>query len=567
MRWVLHPTRLVLILAVVVTAVVPALRREFVWNARALAQAIPHWPKSSYTESLAGGAPATRSGGATLLKAYPRDVTLRIGIARRADPLSAPTATERRALAEALRLAPRDPVVLSLAALRAIGSLTLSHDREEEFGLRRAERRKRIKENKPGWKPLVLSEAKLTPALDRLDAWAAADPENAAPDALAADLLFGARKDSEALARAEAAARKRFFTLYNLDMTRALMHRYRLCGMPAGNAAFDASVGSLEETRPLRDLAHVMQGIGWDRFDDGDKTTAFRYWLTAAGIGRLMDSHQRETMIEQLVGVSVECIGYAPIYHFVRAPQAKARFDGGDYLPGDAYASFVAIRGKPAADRIYQRLAALTAWRDNAGKATGGDEAQALSPTDLALIPYGWCLAGRNVSMYAFPAALVAALLSLLALIVGRRSQRTLSPLWSAILIAIAICAPIAIGASGTIRFAVTLWLRGLDRANMPWSAIAQWLRSVVAVGLPLLLAAVLALAAWWVARKRRVRYRSALAGALRQVLPSALAVLALVWVIAAAVAVREGGLYARYQMRMYQVGELTMLQELGRGK
>ena len=85
--------------------------------------------------------------------------------------------------------------------------------------------------------------------------------------------------------------------------------------------------------------------------------------------------------------------------------------------------------------------------------------------------------------------------------------------------------------------------------------------------GLPVLLVLLLAIAALWLARKKKVPYRAGLFGAMRQTLPTALAVLAVVWIAATAVAVREGGLYATHMARAWEVGELQMLKEIGSRK
>jgi hypothetical protein len=605
-RWVLRPTRLVLILAVALTAALPALRRELVWNARVLAQAVPHWPTSGYARYLSGGmlAPGTEPDDpAALLRAHPRDVQLRIALAS-SDPEQPETGIQRRALTEALRLAPRDPVVRSLVALRDIRGAISGFQREELFGHRRAERRKLIRSIQPDWKPVVLSEAKLAPALKALDAWAAADPHNAAPDVFAADLLFGARKDSEALARAEAAANRRFFTLYEMSAAASGEYAARLRGVPAADAAYKGWLGALcfrdaEHVR-LRDPARMMQAIGWDHFDRGDKETAFRCWLTAARIGALIDGHEPDTMISRLVGIADEQIGYAPIYKFTllpkskakfvaaRLPGSKAKYEGGDYLPGQAYASFVASRGKPAADRIYQRLASLESVRTRIRKASDGPY--------VLLVPIMWYQAARQVGMLALPAALVAVVLSVLALWFGRRSRRALSRLWSAILIVAAICVPIAICVASRIwnaisenqiveqvleglartkatgaaalRYDTTVVVRGLEKAAaLSWLQPSPGEALAFTFGTPVLLVVLLAIAAAWVARKKKAPYRGVLVGALRQALPTALAVLAVIWVGATATAVRESNAYTRHQDRMYRVGELRMLEETMSGR
>ena len=49
----------------------------------------------------------------------------------------------------------------------------------------------------------------------------------------------------------------------------------------------------------------------------------------------------------------------------------------------------------------------------------------------------------------------------------------------------------------------------------------------------------------------------------MRQTLPGILAMLAVIWIASAAVAAREGGVFANYMARQRQVGELRMLEEL----
>lgn len=527
MRWLWHPTRLVLILVVVATAAVPALRRQFVWQVRALARVVVDGRESRYFAALGGDvAPGIRpSDPAAELNSRPRDLQLRIGLASppffTKVPEMVPTryrgpaeAISRRTLDEALALAPHDPVVLWLAALDELEKADVLYDREEQWGGRRAERRNHIPED---WQPKALSQREIARPLRALDAWAAADPGNAAPDALAAFLLFGANRDDKALARLEAASRKRYLTSYQLDIAEARSHVERLRGVPAADAAYLTFFvdPSRELGSKLRVAARIAQAVGWDRFEYSDKETAFRYWVAAGRVGTLIMRHERETMIDQLVGIAVQAICYKPIYRWSSSGQRRADTEDVPLRlePGEAYDSFVAARGQAAAQRIRDEL--------SAGQSLRREIKQRLDTFRR--------LAGS------FIAYAVAHRTSMLVLL--------------EVLMALVLCA-------------VVLWLAGQTPTALtrPWNAVIIVLAFL---GTPLMLVVACVIAAAWVARRHEVSYRAALGGALRQTLPTALAVLALIWVGAAAVAAREGAVYVKHMNRMYQVGELRMLQEI----
>jgi hypothetical protein len=556
-RGLLRPSRLVLIACAVSIAVVPALRREFVWNLRALGAAIPCWPRSDYAMSLVGKELSPGIGQydpRQELENFPRDLEIRIALA--ADFLNGPPgAVSERALREALKLAPRSPVVLSIAALRDVGTSRLEFHREEQLSGRRSDREKygpRIREKR-------LTPGQVKTALKRLDAWAAADPHNAAPDVFAAYVLLGAKRDAEALARAEAASSRRYFTLHGLAVTGAKVHEMVLQGVPAPDAEIQASELALF-FRPgavVRDLARMMSAIGWDQFEAGHQAKAFRYWTAAGRIGTLMMARERETLIVRMVGIAVQGIGYWPVYRPVHGGRAGGASRRASIRRGGAYEAFAAARGERAARGIFDEVAARQSLADDFGAAV-------LVGDRVAASWYRYWF-GRAVAVAAMPAALFGALLCLAALALGRRLKPTLSRLWSGIFVAAAIC--MTLGGVSVSTAAAVLGLMGCDPVADSFRGLplqlpgSPWLGLALAFGAPAFLVLMVAIAGLWLTRKEQVTYSAAVGGAMRQSLLTLLAVLALVWVISTAAAVREGGICARYLARGRKVGELRMLQ------
>jgi len=564
MRWVVHPTRLVIIGAVVLVAAVPAPRRELVWQVGALARAVPQWSTSAYARYVSGHdvfyTPSVRDIEAAL-RARPRDLQLLTGLAAPPD-CEYETPIAREALREALRLAPDEPVVLSIAALREFRTGgKLSYSREE--GERR---RKQLQALPPGihgppqpvapgaapeYEEDLLTAEQIAGPLAALDVWASADPANAAPDAIAVCLLLGAKRDDEALARAEAAAGKGAFTLYDMELMGARMHADRLCGAPAGDAALSTLATLLPEWARLRESARVMNVIGWDHFDDGDSETAFRYWLATARLGGLIRTQDREYLTGRLVGIAITALGYAPIYRWRRDPEGEGRFEGGDFESADAHAAFVATWGRGAGERVYAELASAQRLRQE-GKAT--------SPASERFLEAHYVYdPARKVHMLALPAAMLAALLCLALVVTGGRAPPSLSRRWSALLVFAAVIAPMAAlivarAVEATRGWEYWFW-EGLQRTTGPY---------VLAIGGPAALVGLVALAAVWVIRKKGVGYGAALLGGLRQTLPTALAALAVVWVAATAVAIHKGAFASRHIARVIEVGEVRAMEELG---
>lgn len=558
MRELLRPSRLVLIACAVSIAVVPALRWELVWNLRALAAAIPRWPRSDYAKSLLGKELSPGIGQydpRQELEDFPRDVQIRIALA--AEFLSgSPVAVSERALGEALKLAPRSPVVLSIAALRDVGTSRLEFHREEQLSGRRSDREKygpRIREKR-------LTPDDIKRALKRLDAWAAADPDNAAPDVFAAYDLLGAKRDAEALARAESASSKPYFTLYELAATGAKVHELVLHGTPAPDAEIQASdlALSLRPGAAVRDFARMMSAVGWDQLEAGDEGKAFRYWTAAGRIGTLMMAQERETLILRMVGIAVQDIGYWPVYRPVHGGRTGGASRRASIRRGGAHEAFAAARGERAARGIFDEVVARQSLADEFVSAV-------LVGDRVAASWYRYWF-GRAVAVAAMPGALFAALLCLVALALWRGSKPALSRLWSGISVAAAIC--MTLGVVSVSTAAAVLAPIGYDpvadsfRGPPLQLPDSPWLGLALAFGAPAFLVLMAAVAGVWLTRKKQVTYGAAVGGAVRQSLLTLLAVLALVWVASAAVAVREGGIYGRCRARARKVGELRMLQE-----
>jgi hypothetical protein len=128
-------TRVVLVISALLVAAVPALRREVVWGLALFGRALRHWPDSAYARYLSGETvfiTPTQQDTEAALRAHPRDLQLLIGLVAPTDG-SYRTPVARQALSRALRLAPHDPVALSVAALRELrdpGALTYSREQE-----------------------------------------------------------------------------------------------------------------------------------------------------------------------------------------------------------------------------------------------------------------------------------------------------------------------------------------------------------------------------------------------------------------------------------------------------
>jgi len=559
MRWLLRPSRLVLVLATLAIAVVPALRREFVWNVRALLIAMPHWPSSEYAECiLSGEAAGIRPDDPEAeLDSYPRDLELRIALAR--DHWGTSSTIRKRALEEALRLAPEDRVVLSLNALNDLRAGKLRFDREEGLAISRENRKEWQKWIGPHWREKLLTAEQISGPLKALDRWAAADPDNAAPGVFAAYLLLGARADKEALGRAEKAAGKQYLTLHDLEISGAAVHAQSLRGalaMDAENAALPVTTTATLYAQ-IRLFARIMSRIGWRHYQRGEKETAFRYWTATGRIGTLMMSSEREYVIPRLVGTAVQDIGYSRIY--MRAFKGHDRRPGavGEIRPGPAYDSFVALRGTAAAKHIHDELSAnLSLFRDFHSLFSLTSDQQ------LGLASHYFF--GRRLAAATTPAMLFAVLLCLTTVFAVRRPQPTLGRLWKLGLVLLAILVPEGLFSASAALDMLRSSRLGPAAARWPLLPLpdSPWFALAISTGPALLLMILLAIAAAWVAKKKQIRYRTCLGGATRQTLPGVLAILAVIWIASATVAAREGAVFADYMARQRQVGELRILEE-----
>ena len=604
MHWLTRPTRLVLILCALAIAAIPSLRGEFTWSVRTAVATAPRWAAWWFLLP----APRMRASDAEReLNAHPKDLEVRIALAcpflRGTPSESANVATRgalgfppqlgdtigsaaNRAMREALALAPRDPVVLSVAALRDFREGRLEFAREQELYV--SSNGRLVKRIIAGWKQKFLTPAQIAGPLARLNAWARADPQNAAPHFFAAYLLLGTKRDGEALAQAEAAASKRFFQIYEMEIIGAKVHELRLRGLSPSDAQLEATraYNMWPLVSRMRKPARIMDYLGRERLAAREGEFAFRCWLATGRIGTLMLQQEHAYLGTRMQGHSVQAIGYAPIYKRVWPLRPGPNRGPGTLVPGDAYKAFVASRGERAARIIRSELAAGESFRDR--------EQAALRTNQH---PARGFLHWRDWQLTFMLSALGAFLLWLLSLPLAWRAAPSLSRLCSGSLIALALLQFYIFAAMSALFSALSSQPSsyGLISSASPspystwWTALrdvfaratdVNTVRSLGHVvsypGLmtvitlrpfspPLMLFVFAVIAAAWLARKRQVGFRVALGGAMRQSFATLIVVLAVIWIVSAAIAVREGGIYAGYAARGREVGELRMMEEFAR--
>lgn len=360
--------------------------------------------------------------------------------------------------------------------------------------------------------------------LRALRRWQQVDPENGLPLAVEAWLLFGLHRDQEAVQRWLQASRCRVMSTRAAEThvaARTVLERAGAAEPEAGLAALSSDLSLAGFGHPLREAARAFKYEGLLACTQGRQADAARIWRATTDIGSKLVAGS-DNAIECLIGIAVLGIGISPAWHWypdrvTGTPEGPLR--GGRVFPGPHHATHLSQMGGEA-----DRLA-----RDTLVQA----KVRSSMLSDYSRLRMADTRYGRAMFLLSLNALILAQILVLLAAfclvsVRGRRQADAASPLsglWST-LIAAAAALPVA-GVGICSAAAVTY-------PHVP--VAVAW--SVPYVPLALALSLTLVAAPF-----RRAEIRRALVawrGSLRRVLPPAVALLAVAFVVTGALAAQR---------------------------
>jgi len=374
-----------------------------------------------------------------------------------------------------------------------------------------AQEQKRIAES--GF-PDRLTPQQADPILAALRSWQDADPENALPVALEARYLYGLHRDSDALSTWAQAGRMPLITSHAIDRTKAVERLLMAMGMPRPEAIVNSNLSLLFPSfARLRDTARIAVYEGRLAAMRGDPGTAITWWQSAADFGRHMQE-STDSIIGFLVGVAIEVIGASPVWQWApgdRSGIPDGPLFGGRYFLGDQHSLYVEQMGEANDQALLDSLILSKLQTQASRNYTGGGG-----------IFEGYLNAARHLAVAATILALAVHLLVIF-LAVGAWSRRAadeatdLRPVWQLIMAAAIVLPPVALLSSAL----------GIDPTDDSWLRpfITHASIAAAASGLALILLPLLAALS---SRAPGARFHTAWRGNLRRVLPVAIALSAL---------------------------------------
>jgi tetratricopeptide (TPR) repeat protein len=288
-------------------------------------------------------------------------------------------------------------------------------------------------------------------ALEALRSWARVDPDNAVPVALRAWVLYGLRRDGEAVVLVS--------ELTNLSVAtdrageRAQALRDLLNGLdpsPVGTSVSESDLRGYPSTMGrLRSIARIMSYEGRRAQLEGRQEEAVALWDSGFRLGQLL-CESADTTIEYLVGSAVEGIAIHPVWSWrldSRTGSSGGPLMGGRLWYGPHYEFYVAVAGLEAAEELrdtYTTTKLRTAM-------IGAHFEQSRQYERSVLVGY-YAFIGQVIAAIALSLLLLSATIGLL----GRRYE--MSDEWTRHL------------------RRLRAWLLGLIGAAIAWAIVGAWL-------------------------------------------------------------------------------------------
>lgn len=154
----------------------------------------------------------------------------------------------------------------------------------------------------------------VAPILDALHSWQASDPENGLPHALEAWYLYGLHRDHDALTSWEKAGQLPVIRARSTGREQAAARLLVRMGMPEPEAAmFSLGVVFPSSFAKLRSCARIANYEGSLAVVEGRPDDAVRWWHASFALGQHM-ANPAETIIGFLVASAIQGIAVAPIW-------------------------------------------------------------------------------------------------------------------------------------------------------------------------------------------------------------------------------------------------------------
>ena len=376
-----------------------------------------------------------------------------------------------------------------------------------------AQEEKRIAESSI---PDRLTPEQAEPILAALRSWQEVDPDNALPVALETRILYGLHQDRDALAAWSRASRMPLITSHAVDRAKAVDRLLAAMGMPQPEALLNSELLLIFPSfARLRDIARIAVYEGRLAAMRDDPVTAIACWQSTADFGRHMQE-STDSIIGFLVGVAIEAIGSTPVWQW--AGDGQSGFPGGPllggrYFWGDQHSLYVEHMGE-ANDQALLDSLILSKLQTQASR----DYTRGLGMFG------GYFTAARYLAVAATILAL-GVLLLVIFLAVGAWSRRAadeatdLRPVWQLIMAAAIVLPPVV----------VLMSARRIDPTSDSWlrPLITQASIAAAASGLALILLPPLAALR---SRAPGALFHTAWRGNLRRVLPVSIALCALLF-------------------------------------
>ena len=362
--------------------------------------------------------------------------------------------------------------------------------------------------------PSLLQPSDVAPLLEALNSWQAADPDNGLPTVLESYVLYGLRRDAEALSRWEVASGRPTVSDQGQAARTSVARLLTRMGYPEPIAVMVAlSLPSFGFFSRLREGARMAVYEGRLAYLQGRNEDAIRLWEATSALGCHMQESAPD-LLWFLVGKAVEGIGSGPAWRWL-PDKHTGTSDGplydGRFWYGPQHAFYVSQVGEEADAKLRDRLVASTV------------RSQLLRRYTAHMMPFAGklALAAAFSQLTLAVARLISILLLLFAAVslAGRRNADEATPIGTGWKLVIALLGPFLVGLVAGLPF-LLLAPDALDSPAILWTSLAP-----IPVGI-----ALMSLLAARCRRRDSARFWDAWRGNLRAVIPPLVALGALAY-------------------------------------